>query len=52
MAAERPWLRTRRIVAALVAGSSLALSGCSAEGRIETDGNGVKVGGDVDAKNP
>jgi hypothetical protein len=50
MAGERAWLRTRRIVAAVLAGSVLTLSACSAEGRIETDDNGVKVGGDVDAK--
>ncbi len=38
------------MVAAILAGSVLALSACSAEGRIETDGNGVRIGGDVDAE--
>lgn len=50
MSADRGWLRTRRIVAALLAGSVLTLSGCSAEGNINTDGDGITVGGDVDAK--
>lgn len=50
MAADRRWLPTRRIVAALLAGTVLTLGGCSAQGSIGTDDNGVKVGGDVDAK--
>ncbi len=51
MAMERAWLRTRRIVAAILAGSMLTLSACSAEAHIDADDTGVKIGGDVDAKN-
>ena len=43
-----------RIVRAAVAAILAVglLGGCSAEGGIDTSGDGVKIEGDVDAKNP
>jgi len=41
--------KTLRALAALVMAGSL-LAGCSAEGDIDTSGDGVKVEGDVDSK--
>ena len=41
--------KTLRAMAALVMAGSL-LAGCSAEGDIDTSGDGVKVEGDVDGK--
>jgi hypothetical protein len=44
----------RRMVRAVLAGVlALSLLGaCSAEGDIDTSGDGVKLEGDIDAKNP
>ncbi len=44
----------RRVVRAVLAGVlAITLFGaCSAEGDIDTSGDGVKIEGDVDAKNP
>ena len=43
-----------RIVRAVLAGMLAVslLGACSAEGDIDTSGDGVKIEGDVDAKNP
>ena len=43
-----------RIVRAVLAGllAVSLLGACSAEGDIDTSGDGVKIEGDVDAKNP
>jgi len=43
--------KTLRTLAALVLAGGL-LAGCSAEGDIDTSGDGIKVEGDVDANNP
>ncbi len=43
--------RVIRAVAAVVLAVSL-LGACSAEGGVDTSGDGVKIEGDVDAKNP
>jgi outer membrane murein-binding lipoprotein Lpp len=43
--------RTVRAVVALVIAGGL-FAGCSAEGGIDTSGDGVKIEGDVDAKDP
>jgi ABC-type glycerol-3-phosphate transport system substrate-binding protein len=40
----------RVVVAALLAVT--LLGACSAEGGVDTSGDGVKIEGDVDAKNP
>ncbi len=44
----------RRMVRAVLAGilAVSLLGACSAEGDIDTSGDGVKLEGDVDAKNP
>jgi hypothetical protein len=43
----------RMVRAALAAVLAVSLLGaCSAEGGIDTSGDGVKIEGDVDAKNP
>ena len=44
----------RRMVRAVLAGilAVSLLGACSAEGDIDTSGDGVKIEGDVDAKNP
>ncbi len=44
----------RRMVRAALAGvlAVSLLGACSAEGGIDTSGDGVKVEGDIDAKNP
>ena len=43
--------RMVRAVLAVVLAAGL-LAACSAEGGIDTSGDGVKIEGDVDAKNP
>ncbi len=39
----------RALIAVVIAGGLLA--GCSAEGGIDTSGDGVKIEGDIDAEN-
>ena len=42
--------RTRRILAALLVSLGLFGAACSAEGDVDTEGDGVKIEGDVDEK--
>jgi hypothetical protein len=40
--------RLRRLLAALLVGGVLVLPACSASGKVDTGGDGVKIEGDVD----
>jgi hypothetical protein len=48
MSEQRQGRRARRLVAALLAGAMLTFAGCSAEGSVDTEGDGVQIDGDVD----